>query len=437
MSEPLIRRINREQMCWRAVDVEQLIEQDHVALTIWDLVGGLDLEGFCAGIGCSEEAGGRPAFDPQLLISLWIYAYSQGIGSAREVGRRCEWDPAFQWLTGLEQVNYHTLADFRVEKQKELDGLFTQVLAALSKEGRITLEQVMQDGTKIKALASTQSYQRAGTIQGHLERARRRVAEMGDPRNEEVSAKAKQAQARARREQQQRLESALEELQKLQARKSGEKAKSEARVSTSDPQARVMKQSDGGLALSYNAQISTDASHGLIVGVAVTQEADDSAQLLPAVDRVEERLKKKPQQMVADGGYTTRDNIEKLAEREIDFLGSMRWENVPSGTTLPGRLPPSAFLYQPEENRYVCPEGKVLHPQGRCKVRPGLLYYRYEAKAEDCQTCSRKPECCPDNEKRGRSVARPEESPVVSAFRRKMASQEAQAQYRRRGRVVE
>jgi len=64
MSEPLIRRINREQMCWRAVDVEQLIEQDHVARTIWDLVGGLDLEGFYAGIGCSEEAGGRPATRP-------------------------------------------------------------------------------------------------------------------------------------------------------------------------------------------------------------------------------------------------------------------------------------------------------------------------------------------------------------------------------------
>ena len=96
----------------------------------------------------STEEGGRPAFDPQLLISLWVYAYSQGIGSAREVARRCEFDPAFQWLTGLQEVNYHTLADFRVEKQKELDELFTQVLAALSKEGLVTLEQVMQDGTK-------------------------------------------------------------------------------------------------------------------------------------------------------------------------------------------------------------------------------------------------------------------------------------------------
>ena len=436
-TQPLIRYVNRQQMSWRAVDVERLVGEDHPVRAIWALVGRLDLRQFYQSIESSVEEGGRPAFDPQLLISLWVYAYSQGIGSAREVARRCEYDPAFQWLTGLQEVNYHTLADFRVEKQKELDELFTQVLAALSKEGLIKLEQVMQDGTKIKALASTRSYQREGTIQGHLERARQRVEEMGDPRNEESSPKVKQARERARREQKERLERALEELQKLQERKSGEKAKSETRVSTSDPQARVMHHSDGGLSLSYNAQISTDAAHGLIVGVAVTQEANDSAQLLPAVDRVEQQLKKKPQQLVADGGYTTRDNIEKLVEREIDFLGSMRWENVPSGASLPNRLAPSAFLYQPERNRYVCPEGKVLHPQGRRQKRPGLIYYRYEAKAEDCQSCIRKPECCPDNEKRGRSVARPEESPVVIAFRRKMASEEAQAQYRRRGRVVE
>jgi hypothetical protein len=119
------------------------------------------------------------------------------------------------------------------------------------------------------------------------------------------------------------------------------------------------------------------------------------------------------------------------------FWGAWGGENVPSGTSLPGRLPPSAFLYQPERNRYVCPEGKVLHPQGRRKKRPGLIYYRYAAKAEDCQSCVRKPECCPENKKRGRSVARPEESPVVVAFRRKMDCEEAQAQYRRRGRVVE
>jgi transposase len=435
--QPLIRYVNRQQMSWRAVDVEHLIGEEHPARAIWTLVGRLDLSPFYRAIESSEEEGGRPAIDPQLLISLWVYAYSQGIGSAREVARRCEYDPAFQWLTGLAEVNYHTLADFRVEKQKELDELFTQVLAALSKEGLITLEQVMQDGTKIKALASSRSYRQEETIREHLERAQRRVAEMGDPRNEESSPKAKQAQARARREQQGRLQSALEELQKWQARKSGEKAKKETRVSTSDPQARAMHQPDGGLALSYNAQISTDAAQGLIVGVAVTQEPNDSGQLLPAVDRLEQRLEKKPQQMVADSGYTTRENIEKMARREIDFLGTMRYENVPRGSMLPKQLPPSAFPYLPEKNHCVCPEGKVLHPAGQRKRGPGIIYHVYEARLEDCQACPRKPKCCPDNQKHGRSVAHPEESPLVMAFRKKMASEEARKQYRRRGRIVE
>ena len=316
--EPLIRYVNRQQMSWRAVDVERLIGEDHPARAIWALVGRLDLSRFYEGIESSAEEGGRPAFDPQLLISLWVYAYSVGIGSAREVARRCEYDPAFQWLTGLDEVNYHTLADFRVEKQQELDELFTQVLAALSKEGLITLEQVMQDGTKIKAQASVRSYRAEETIREHLERARRRVVEMGDPRNEETNPRTKQAHERARREQQGRLENALQELEKLQEGKQGEKAKSKARVSSSDPQARVMHHSDGGLTLSYNAQISADAAHGLIVGVAVTQEVNDCRQLLPAVDRLEARLKKKPQQMVADTGYTTRETIL----REVtDFVG--------------------------------------------------------------------------------------------------------------------
>jgi transposase len=433
--QPLIRHVNRQQMSWRAVDVERLVDEDHPARAIWELVGRLDLDRFYETIESSAEEGGRPAFDPQLLISLWVYAYSQGIGSAREVARRCGYDPAFQWLAGLQEVNYHTLADFRVEKQKELDELFTQVLAALSKEGLIPLEQVVQDGTKIKAQASTRSYRHEGTIREHWERARRRVAEMGDPRNEEMNAKAQQARERARREQQERLESALEEVQQLQAGKSGEKAKSQVRVSTSDPQARVMKQSDGGLALSYNAQICADAAHGLIVSAAITQEANDSAQLLPAADRLEERLGKKPQQMMADGGYTTRDNIEKIAARGIDLLGSL--EKTESGATAPQRLVPSAFVYEPVSNRYRCPEGRWLRPQGRRRQRGGAIAHFYEARFSDCQSCLRKPECCPENQSQGRGLLRWEESAPVRAFREKMATAEAQAQYRRRGQVIE
>src|SRR5258708_18784349 len=399
-NKPLIRWVNRQQMSWRAVDVDLLVGEDHPARAIWTLIGRMDLSHFYQGIESSAEEGGRPAFDPQLLISLWVYAYSQGVGSAREVARGCEYDPAFQRLTGLQEVNYHTLADVRVERQQELDELFTQVLAALRQEGLITLEQVMQDGTKIKALASTKSYQQEETIREHLARARQLVTEIGDPHNEEPSSRTKRARERAQREQQERLESALQELERLKERKQGEKAKSKARVSSSDPQARVMHHSDGGLALSYNAQISADAVHGLIVGVALTPEANDSAQLLPAVERIEKRLKRKPQQMVADGGYTTRDVIEKIAGGGIDFLGSMGREEMPSGVTTPNRIPPSAFLFQPERNRYICPESKLLRPQNPFAYQKNrrLGPHTHHAKTSDCPPCIRKTQPYPEKQ---------------------------------------
>jgi hypothetical protein len=149
-----------------------------------------------------------------LLASLWIYVYSRGIGSARELSRRCGYDPAFQWLTGLQEVNYHTLADFRVGYQRELDELFAQTLGLLSAEGLITLERVMHDGTKIKACAGADSFRREERIRAHLEAARGQVAAMGDPRAE-PSARQRAARQRAQRERTQRLEQALEELAKF------------------------------------------------------------------------------------------------------------------------------------------------------------------------------------------------------------------------------
>jgi Transposase DDE domain len=142
---------------------------------------------------------------------------------------------------------------------------------------------------------------------------------------------------------------------------------------------RSASQGDEADRWGISAQLQRADFHGcgawLIVAVAVTQEANDSAQLLPAVDRVEERLKKKPQQMVADGGYTTRDNIEKLAGREIDFLGSMRWENVPGGA-MPNRLPPSAFLYQPERIAMFAPKANLARIKvARMGHPPGYLRF--------------------------------------------------------------
>ena len=200
--------LNRQQMAWRVVDVEQLIAEDHPARAIWQLVGKLDLSAFYKGIGAVEGEAGRPALDPQLLISLWIYSYSEGVSSAREIARLCEFDPAYQWLTGLQPVNYHSLSDFRVGHQEALDKLFTEVLGLLSAEGLVSLQRVMHDGTKIKACAGGDTFRREEKIRVHLEMARQQVREMGDPQNEELSQRVAKARQRAARERQERLERA-------------------------------------------------------------------------------------------------------------------------------------------------------------------------------------------------------------------------------------
>jgi transposase len=168
---------------------------------IWDFVGRLDLSRYYEEIEVVEGEAGRSASDPRLLISLWIYAYSKGVSAAREISRLCEYDPAYQWLTGMEPINYHTLADFRVKHKEALDELFTQVLGLLSSEGLISLERVMHDGVKIKACASADTFRREERIRAHLELAREQVEQMGDPRTaEEVSPRVAKARQRAARE---------------------------------------------------------------------------------------------------------------------------------------------------------------------------------------------------------------------------------------------
>jgi transposase len=274
--KPRLKAINRHQLVLRPMDVEQLVAEDHEVRAIWELVERLDLSRYYDDIEVVEGEAGRSAIDPRLMISLWIYAYSKGISSAREVSRLCEYDPAYQWLTGMEPINYHTLSDFRVDHEDALDELFTEVLGLLSAEGLISLERVMPDGTKIKACASGDTFRREGRIRAHLEMARQQVEQRGDPRlAEEVSPGVAKARQRAAREKQQRLELALPELKKILSSKSGTESKQPARVSETDPEARIMKQSEGGYAPSYNVQISSDATQKVVVGVRVSQSSSD------------------------------------------------------------------------------------------------------------------------------------------------------------------
>src|SRR5713226_2296153 len=218
---PRLVVIDRRQLFLRTVDVEKLVEQEHCVRSIWELVGQLDLRLYYAQIAAVEGRAGREHTDPQLLISLWLYAYSRGISSARELARQCEYEPGCQWLCGLQPVSHRTLSGFRSDNKTALDDLFTQVLGMLSAEGLITLERVTLDGTKIKANAGGNSFRRQEKIAAHLEAAREQVRVLNAQAADEEKMVARQASARRRaaRQRASRLEAAWREVERLQREK--------------------------------------------------------------------------------------------------------------------------------------------------------------------------------------------------------------------------
>jgi transposase len=434
-ARPRVKPVDRSQLTWQMLDVERLIEPDHPARAIWQLVGRLKLDGFYAGIEAVEGTAGRTPWDPRLLVSLWIYAYSRGISSAREIARRCGYEPAFQWLCGLGEINHHTLSDFRVGHDKSLREFFVQVLGVLSSEGLVSLERVMQDGTKIKACAGSDSFRRQDRLKEHLAAARQQVEAMGDPREDEPAGK-RAARERAVRERQERLEQALAELEQIRDGKASDKE--EARASQTDPQARIMKQTDGGFAPSYNVQISTEASHRIIVGAAVAQSRSDYGELNGAVLRVEQNLGRKPSQVVVDGGFTSRENIALMADHGVDLIGSLGEKNQRPGSrpTVAKEFYPEKFIYDAQQDIFRCPAGEVLRHKGR-DFRRAAVSHQYRAATEKCRACEFRSKCCPGNVHHGRSLIRTEEPPSIRQFTEKMQTQEAKNIYRQRGAVAE
>lgn len=439
---PRLITANRNQLVLEQLDVEKLIPEDHPARAIWDLVGSLDLDAYRRKIKSVAGNAGRPAFDPHILISVWVYAYSEGVGSAHEVEELMSHDPAYRWLTGLEIINYHTLSDFRVEHGAELDELFTQVLGVLSAENLVTLKRVTQDGTKIKAATSKRKFRREATLLDHLAFARAQVEAMSDPRIDHENARRAQARIRAIRERAGRLEKAIEELPKVREMKRSEEDRRNARVSETDPEARVMKLGEGGYAPCYNVQLTVDTEHDIIVNVGITQEVTDAREMPEAMDKVRERTGARPEQVVADAGYTNHTTILAMAEREIDFVGSWRDTSAMVDAQYERRgIAPEfrseAFRYDARKDKYVCPAGKDLPYISTDDRQPGTTQVMYRASMTDCSRCRHRDRCHPGQKVQGRQIMRRIIAPEITAYHAKMETEEAKAAYATRARTAE
>ena len=263
---------------------------------------GLDLTAFYAQIKARAGGPGRTPIDPTILVALWLYATIDGVGSAREVDRLCAAHDAYRWLRGGVPVNYHTLSDFRVAHQAALDDLLTQSIAVLLDRQVVTLHRLAQDGTKVRANAGVRSFRRGDRLRACLTMARQQVARARWQAAGASPARVAAAVQRAADERLARVEDALAQLPMVEAAKQRNRSTAVPKVSTTDPDARVMKLSDGGFRPAYNVQFATDVDGQAIVGVDVTNAGSDQAALAPMLAQVRRRTGRAPDAVLVDGG---------------------------------------------------------------------------------------------------------------------------------------
>ena len=326
--KPRLKSAVRNQVEMVIKTLDDLLPQDHLARDIWEYVEGLDLSLILRKIQSVVGSAGRPAIDPKIFLSIWLFATTKGIGSARLIEEYCREHIAFQWLCGGVSVNYHSISDFRSDHEEQLDNLLTQSIAILAHSGCINLEKVSQDGMRVRACAGASSFRREETLESYLMLAKcliEDIKEEGAKNPGACKSREVAAQARAATERVQRTERALIELKKIREEKIEVKKREQrnikeedlekVRVSTTDPEARVMKMACGGFRPAYNVQFATTNKDKAIVGVEVTKNGSDQKQTLGMIDQVKDRCNIVPDKWLQDAGYENQSELNKVGEK--------------------------------------------------------------------------------------------------------------------------
>ncbi len=329
-----IRRAERGQPGFELVDLESLVVDDHPVRAVSSFVDELDLGWFYDRIKARGETPGRPATDPRILLTLWLYATIDGVGSARALDRLCVHHSVYRWICGGVGVNHTMLSEFRADSGDFLDRLLTQSLAALMAEGLVTLDEVMTDGTKVRAAASRSSMRRVERLTELEAQARERVVGLrreleADPAASEqrlLQRRLSGAEDRARR-----VAAALakrpvaaptgaaQEEDDHQNRgdeppdgtKQTDQKKKPVRISTTDPDALLMKMADGAMRPAYNVQVTS--ARGFVVAIEPMDRRNDRGLAPAMVAQVERRCGRPPKRLLADVGAMNAADIVDFA----------------------------------------------------------------------------------------------------------------------------
>jgi transposase len=148
--------VDRDQTFLLAFDFRVLLGEDHLVWTVIDVVESLDLSMLYARYGDHPD-GGRPAFDPKMMLSLLVYAYCHGLRSSRQIEGACRTDFVYRAITANQEPDHATIARFRASLDSFLASLFSQVLSICRELGLGKVGLVAIDGTRMEASASKEA----------------------------------------------------------------------------------------------------------------------------------------------------------------------------------------------------------------------------------------------------------------------------------------
>lgn len=402
---------NREQMYLMPVSLEDWLPEGHLAWFILDAVEAIDLSRFY--LKYRVDGWGRAAYDPQMMVSLLLYAYCLGVRSSRQIERACEMDVAFRVITANQKPDYSTVCRFRSQNEEELGMLFTQVLRLCAEAGLVKVGVVALDGTKVKANASLSANRTEEHIEAEVKKmlaeAREKDEEEDrlfgkDSRGDEIPeglkdrrtrlARLQECRERLAREKEEKVQCQVEKIEKRQVeeeamghKKRGRKLKeltkvvqeeAKSKANVTDPDSRIMK-TRAGYIQGYNAQAMVDRGQ-VIIAADVTQEENDVHQLHPMTEKAQRELKvvgieEGIKRELADAGYWSEDNIANSSLIDPEFLiattkdwkqrKAMRERGAPRG-----RIPKQLSVRDRMERKLLTKGGSTLYKLRSQMVEP-------------------------------------------------------------------
>ncbi|MBV8436178.1 MAG: transposase [Silvibacterium sp.] len=294
---------NPEQVFLLPPNVEQVLGREHLCFFVHEVIERLNLRSF---VDAYSEEGGA-LYHPSLMLKVWLYAYLLGLTSARRLEQRVREDLAFRYLAAGAQPDFWALNAFRRRHKRGINDVFVQVLELAQSLGLARIGTVAIDSTRVKANASPERMEKIAEERQERARKRRRV------RRWQQACEADDPQEGAGTW----LGEACEQLKQMEAPRQLESLPKVRKRSHTDPDSRFLRERGGRFVLGYTGEIAVSEDH-FIVAARVTQNAHDVHALLPMVEEVERRCRRRPDRVLADSGFYSNQNVSQLTARGMD-----------------------------------------------------------------------------------------------------------------------